>query len=340
VNTEQPASDSGPAQTIFLPGNTHTILAGWGLGPFAGTLQLHNATTGRLTGTFLNGAVDGTVAPSPNGRLIAGSSATGVGIWDLQTGKRIARLTGVPEGYDLSWSPAGNLLAADIATAVQLWNVSDPSHPRLSTSIRTAAPAFMDYLLFSPNGRRLLTAADQTGTIAMINIADHRATWSRTIGAARLRQVALSPDGKTVALNSGDSTEGRLSLLDAATGTLRRSTQLQSFGGLAYLHHGQWLVVTGDQTSPHAQLYDASTLQPIGAPFPTTAPYGDPIAVNNAGTIFSETDVNPLLWNVDPADWIRTACAIGGRNLTRAEWRQYLPARPYRSTCPQWLPGT
>ena len=55
--------------------------------------------------------------------------------------------------------------------------------------------------------------------------------------------------------------------------------------------------------------------------------------------MFSESEVNPLLWNADPADWVRTACTIAGRNLTRAEWRQYLPSRPYRSTCPQWPPG-
>ena len=35
---------------------------------------------------------------------------------------------------------------------------------------------------------------------------------------------------------------------------------------------------------------------------PTTDFYGDPIAVNNAGTILSETEVSPLLWNVDPTD--------------------------------------
>jgi len=198
----------------------------------------------------------------------------------------------------------------------------------------------MDYLLFRPDGRRLVTAADSTGTISMINTATARVTWSTTISDGTLRQVALSPDGNTLAVDSGDPNQGRLTLLDAASGTPRRSVPLPSYGGAAYLHRGQWLIITGDRTSPHAQLYDAATLQPIGAPFPTTDPYGDPIAVNNAGTMFSETEVNPLLWHVDPADWVRTACTIAGRNLTRAEWRQYLPSRPYRSTCAQWPPGT
>jgi DNA-binding SARP family transcriptional activator/WD40 repeat protein len=333
----------GQAQKpIFLPRTTHTILTGSGFaGPFADPPQLHDTTTGRITGTLFNGAVQGLVAVSPNGRLIAGGSqAGGVGIWDLQTGSRIARLTGARYGNNLSWSPAGNLLAADIATAVQLWNVSDPSRPRLLIGIPSAKPAVMDYLLFSPDGRRLITAADSSGIISMINIAARRVTWSTTISDGTLRQVALSPDGNTLAVDSGDPNQGRLTLLDAATGTPRRSAPLQSYGGVAYLHRGQWLIITSDRTSPHAQLHDASTLQSIGAPFPTTDPYGDPVAVNNAGTMFSETDINPLLWNVDPAEWIRTACTIAGRNLTQAEWRQYLPARPYHSTCTQWPPGT
>jgi hypothetical protein len=31
--------------------------------------------------------------------------------------------------------------------------------------------------------------------------------------------------------------------------------------------------------------------------------------------------------------WVEAACAIVGRDLTRAEWNQYLPTRPYEPTC-------
>ena len=44
-----------------------------------------------------------------------------------------------------------------------------------------------------------------------------------------------------------------------------------------------------------------------------------------------------MLWDVDPAVWRRRACAIVGRNLTREEWKLYLPSSArYRATCPQW----
>jgi hypothetical protein len=40
-----------------------------------------------------------------------------------------------------------------------------------------------------------------------------------------------------------------------------------------------------------------------------------------------------LRYSMDPAVWLRDACAIAGRDLTRAEWERYLPDRPYEATC-------
>jgi hypothetical protein len=37
--------------------------------------------------------------------------------------------------------------------------------------------------------------------------------------------------------------------------------------------------------------------------------------------------------SADPAVWLEDACAVVGRDLSRAEWRRYLPDRPYRPTC-------
>ena len=41
-----------------------------------------------------------------------------------------------------------------------------------------------------------------------------------------------------------------------------------------------------------------------------------------------------MVWDVDPAHWDAMACRIAGRNLTGAEWNQYLPGRHYQKTCP------
>jgi WD40 repeat protein len=51
-------------------------------------------------------------------------------------------------------------------------------------------------------------------------------------------------------------------------------------------------------------------------------------------------ETRAMLWNVDPAVWRQRACTIVGRNLTREEWKLYLPAgKPYRATCSEWPSG-
>ena len=60
------------------------------------------------------------------------------------------------------------------------------------------------------------------------------------------------------------------------------------------------------------------------------------------GTLLATAGVNTLgmLWDVDPAVWRRRACEIVGRNLSREEWKLYLPpGTPYRATCPEWPTG-
>jgi hypothetical protein len=202
----------------------------------------------------------------------------------------------------------------------------------------------IDDLQFMPDGNRLIVFS--ATRLSMIDLATGRTVWTRTSGA--VRQFAPSPDGATIAYDSGNINAGQVTLLDAATGKRRSAIAVPSYGGLGFLNHGRWLVITSDQPEPAAQLYDAATLQPFGVPFPTADVEQDPVVVDPAGTRFAEivaydviqpTSNDPLLWNGNPASWIRTACAIAGRNLTRAEWQQYLPDRPYRKTCPRWPAG-
>lgn len=49
------------------------------------------------------------------------------------------------------------------------------------------------------------------------------------------------------------------------------------------------------------------------------------------------TENGIVVWDLDPEHWVEPACAIAGRNLTRAEWDQYIgDLAPYRATCPEY----
>ena len=55
-------------------------------------------------------------------------------------------------------------------------------------------------------------------------------------------------------------------------------------------------------------------------------------------TLASGSDDNTIiLWDVSFDSWKTRACRIANRNLTRAEWKQYLgDVEPYRATCPEF----
>jgi WD40 repeat protein len=88
------------------------------------------------------------------------------------------------------------------------------------------------------------------------------------------------------------------------------------------------------KTRARAQLFDWNTIRPIGEPFPSV---DVPVLFRDGKTLATNTPRGIVLWNLDPAHWEGAACAVAGRNLTRAEWRTYFPSEPKpRSTCPQW----
>ena len=90
------------------------------------------------------------------------------------------------------------------------------------------------------------------------------------------------------------------------------------------------------------QLYDAATLAPIGVPLPSPGAAASWLAASPEDNAVAAGTSNGYvaLWDIDIAHWEQMACAIAGRNLSRAEWQQYLPDQPYHVTCPQWPSGT
>ena len=62
------------------------------------------------------------------------------------------------------------------------------------------------------------------------------------------------------------------------------------------------------------------------AGFAGSGPNESIVIVNGVGSVY--------VYPATVAQWEQAACAVAGRNLTRAEWRQYVPDRPYQKTCP------
>ena len=53
-----------------------------------------------------------------------------------------------------------------------------------------------------------------------------------------------------------------------------------------------------------------------------------------------DSDEGIVVWDLDPAHWVEAVCQSVGRNLTQAEWDEYVgDLAAYRSTCPEFPPG-
>jgi DNA-binding SARP family transcriptional activator/WD40 repeat protein len=327
--------------SIFMPAGKDVMTAGQNYG----RLLRYDARTGKALGLLLSGKVASPVVPDPVGSLIAATDpiTRNVELWELATGKRLAVVTHFAR---IDWSPDGHRLVTDNGRYLQLSNVADPRHPRLIESIPTAPGASLpDALSYSPDGRSVLTTNSNERRLTVVDMKTRGIRWTRIVYGLRLNQAAISPDGNTIAVNSGDDENGELTLYRSTTGEQINAVPTASDGGVAYLHGGAWLIATSGTSNPGAQLYDARTLQPIGIPFPTTFHVFQSdccstkryVGADRAGTMFSAAAIgDQTVWDANPAHWQTVACQIAGRNLTRAEWHEYLPDRPYRATCPQW----
>jgi WD40 repeat protein len=50
--------------------------------------------------------------------------------------------------------------------------------------------------------------------------------------------------------------------------------------------------------------------------------------------VTGSADHTARLWDLRIDELVAEACRVAGRNLTQAEWQQYLPGEAYRKTCP------
>jgi WD40 repeat protein len=93
-------------------------------------------------------------------------------------------------------------------------------------------------------------------------------------------------------------------------------------------------LATGGQESA-IRLWDTRTQQPFGAPLPGLLNHGlTPQFSPDGAHLFALTEAGiGYRWDVRPAAWARFACAVAGRRLTRQEWQDALPGRPYAPAC-------
>jgi hypothetical protein len=302
------------------------------------------------------------VAFSPDGKTLASSSGDNTfTLWDVsnpkvpvQLGKLLSGHTGQvssvafsPDSKTLASSDKGNTNSGD--NTIVLWDVSDPKYPIQLGKPLSGMTAGVTSVAFSPDGKTLASGSGDH-TIILWDVSNPKSPvqLGKPLNGhtAEVTSVAFSPDGKTLASSSGDSTiilwdvsnpKSPVQLGKPLSGHTAEVTSV------AFSQDGKTLASgSRDKTIILWDVSNPKSPVQLGAPLSGHIDEVESVAFSPDGKTLasSSQDYTIILWDVDPDSWRERACQIAHRNLTRAEWQQYVGDEPYRQRCAQWPVGS
>jgi WD40 repeat protein len=185
------------------------------------------------------------VACSPSGEIIAsGSFDKTVKLWNERSGEVLATLPGhEAKVLCLAFSPDGRILATGGRDGrICLWDVGSRQHLRSLSG----GPEHIRAIVFSLDGRRLITSSDPM--VRFWDVTTGNLEQSFNEGQA-VYSLALSPDGRTLALGSREDSRdgGRVQLWDLSTGQKRvlAAENQREVRALAFTPDGRRLASAG-----------------------------------------------------------------------------------------------
>ena len=269
---------------------------------------------------------------SPDGRRLAALTAGGsLTLWDVGSRSRLHGPLSAGGGTvlagGLSFRSDGATLATASEIGVRLWDVAS------GAGLGTIGNGEAGDLAVSADGAMIAFARPDRGGAEVWDAATRTliVTVDGTLPPFFDLSVALSPDGRMLAVGGFG---GVVRLWDVRTGKLVHELDQGGYGAftLEFSPDGRTLAVSGFE--PVASLWDVGTGTQIG-PQLTAGDRRTMIDLSPDGRHLLETHGNGqgAIWDVDPASWERRACALANRTLTREEWEEFLPGRPYDPAC-------
>ena len=186
---------------------------------------------------------------SPDNRTLASIHKENIDLWDFTTGEQKGRLTG-HTGWirDVAFSPDGStLVSTDSDKTVRLWNVQTATYRNILSQHR----AEISSIVFSQDGKTLI-GEDRDNSLRLWDVATE--TEKIVVDRERVRNINISPDGKTIATSGSDTVR----LWNAETGEHITDLNGQniSINGIDFSPDGSTLASGGGDT---LYLWDVAT---------------------------------------------------------------------------------
>jgi WD40 repeat protein len=366
-NSVQQAAFSPDGKTLYTVSHDGSAIA-WDLTRRRGLGRLFTFTHDR---TISASGYDGHPGVfSPDGRMLAvGLKGRGVALWNSRTLTPIGtalRHTG-GEVKQLAFSPDGRTLAASATDYQQdtttLWDVGSrsPLHEPLagrgavfspdgtvlatitdsglqlrettSWAIRhRIAARNLDDLSFSADGTKIASALGFSGGAHVWDVrTGELIATDPGLPYTADTSVALSSDGSLLAVGGFG---GDVRLTDTHTGRLARTLDQAGTGAysLKFTKDDRMLVVSGFENV--ASLWDVASGTQIGPRLTAGSRRTDfDISPDGRRLLTTHGNGQGAVWDIDPESWARRACRLANRTLTRKEWEEFLPGRPYEPAC-------
>ena len=276
--------------------------------------------------------------------------ASRIDVWDVRTGASVR--PSLVSNLDLSagvLGPDGRTLMLSGADVVERWDLETGQPAADPLPGWSAKGTLLQTIEFSPDGRRLAVASCdkrlnlQDGSCQAEGVRTwDTATWTlsgapivmtadptKTAGM-EIGDVEFSPDGSQLAI----ATSEEILFWDMAAGQPSGTTiPANNVGSIAYSRDGKLLafaVRVFSDAGGAITLWDLAQKKPLGKPFGS--------GESGLAQVFSEDDKtlvssSGLLWDVDPTAWRARICDMVQRDLTAAEWAEYMGSATYQQTC-------
>jgi WD40 repeat protein len=282
---------------------------------------------------------------TPDGKRLVARISISLAIWDLNDSVHVF------DGFNtdllspigvMALSPDGKTIAYNGASTAQVggasfWDIERqqrlPDHMRVEFGRSVS-------MTFSADGK-YLAAGGIDGTIVIWNIAADKLVVPVITGHHKaVRMLSFDHSGALLA-SGGDDAIVRVWKVDTGQpyGT-PLAGHTDAISGLAFSPDDATLISSSKDGT--FIVWDVQTHQSVGQPIQAYPAGIAALALTSDGTLLATGSAGSklTLWSLDAATWRSLACRIANRNLSKAEWLQFMGAStPYQRTCPDLPSG-